>query len=451
MSFWGGLWSPAEILATASLVAALAGGLAAGRRPRAGSALRGAGLALALLLALAAALFRDLVAAAMPATVPDELLAGALGRKHAEASRMVWWVGLLASIVASTTPSARLSPGQARAGVLGLLAAAVAALVVREEPLVTALVALGGWASAARWGFAPIGAAMLGIAAFAGADARLYHDAALYEVADVRRFGPDLAAWWLSAVAAVAWLGAGLAPMRWPGRAVVLGTLVVLLGARQLALSRGPHPDLVALTPGVPEWTPRVATRVPHGCLVQRQGAELEVLALERSWAPVTCPERGAFVRDRRAPVPTLAVGRDEPTSSLVGWYPGPGEVRVLVELAGTGMDRWRRIAVPFEVWPGPQDGVFRQIAGRPSANALLLEDGVLRGSAASGFPRVPLGADVGASIAAAAGERPRVDLLLPPEEVPTIGALLDLCTTAVNVRPTGLRCVIAAGDWRSF
>ncbi|MCB9684900.1 MAG: hypothetical protein H6738_15720 [Alphaproteobacteria bacterium] len=447
------LASKAEVACLLLTVVALLGAAVARRWPRPGRGLALGAVGLAVALALASGVLRDLSVTAYRAEVPATHLAGVLGRRHADAMRIVWWGSGLAALVALALPRTRLADRRwPVAGVVGLALTLIAGVLTPQETLLTAVVGAIWLAHARREGPSAWAAGLLGLSVLAGADGRLYHDLALFQVEDVARWGWDLAARGVASAAALAWWAQALLPERRIRAGIGLGAaLAVLVAGRQVALSHGPSTELLRFVGQVPTWPVRTAYRVPHGCLVTREGDGLAVRALDRPWQAWSCPARGSFVRDRRNTPPLLALGADEPTTSMTGWYPGPGEVRLLVELEGTGMPAWRLVGEPFQVWPGPVEGRFVELAGRPGPNAVLLAGGVLRGAAGSELESSRVDGDLGAALLELVGDRPRVDFLIAPSDAPTVGDLLDVCLKARTARPTGLRCVIAEGDWTGF
>jgi hypothetical protein len=316
------------------------------------------------------------------------------GVRDVRATQLLTVAGLCWAAAAFGAPEVALPAG----------AAAALALFARRSA--------GMWAASAAW--------LLAVAAVAGAESRLFKLAALFSLDDLQWMDAALLARAVAGVGAVAAAGAGvrmwLQARSWRGVALLLGLLLALLPvgvAAGQALARGP----VYLRVGaLPIQRPAVAARMVRGCLVQGE----EVRAVEAA-----CP--AALPLPKTSPAFFAGVASTDSEALLALFEGGAGEVGVLARMdSGWALEHWRVSAVPVLVRAEP-----------PAEPALrLLPDPVV-------YTR---GMALGPALSQRTARSPRVDVLVPLAEAPTVAELLAVCAEARQAAP-GARCVLGAGE----
>lgn len=413
-----------------------------------------------LLFGTRAAVFRETRAVDGVRVLPWDEWAGLAAQYHAWAARIGWLAATVAAVVLLTDTRApsidrRIPGGWLLVGVAALFTvAAVSAPEVGWVVLVVlgiAAVSRGASTPDPRIGFAAV---LAGVAAVAGAEAHLYRVATLIAPGDVGSLdGAALAriGAWVGAGVATAWGVWRIGPAAPLGAVVgVAGLVAVDVAAARQGLARGPVDGLDAVRPVLSEWIPSAAARIPGGCLVTRTGVGWEGRdlggpreardLLARRGLP-GCPSEVGPGTFGPLGVPILAVSGDTPTEALIGWHGSPvGAVVVLVRLdGGRALPAWRISGVPFDVWEAPGTTSAGETAPLDPRGIPLPGSVLLKGTA-------PLDQQLD-RVRRVSGPFARVDLLIHPTAAPTVADLLAVCRGAQRVHPSGLRCVIAAGD----
>jgi hypothetical protein len=220
-----------------------------------------------------------------------------------------------------------------------------------------------------------------------------------------------------AAVALVAAVAAARGPGWW---AATPGALVAFLGAA--AWREGPHPGLGGRA--LPAATgSEVPYRVPFGCVVEAGGG---VVTLADHRESPECPPRvERFPAGRRRATPLFALPPEAPIEET--WPAAGGEVALLAQWPGTGRSRWGVIRIDATVLAPPGEAAPGAV---PPVNLLVTD---------------PQGR-------APAGAATKLDVVLPRDAAPDVGAFVAHCARLRRELGPGARCAVGTGDparWR--
>jgi hypothetical protein len=386
-----------------------------------------AGLLAACLLgwAWAAALFRERRGLLGLEDLPLDEWAGHVAAQHGWAMRVLCLGALGAAVVLGSAARREVLDVRASQLLLGAslcwAASAFGAPEVALPAVGAAALALGArrraglWVASAAW--------LLAVAAMAGAEARLYKLAALFSPDDLDWMDAALLARAVAVAGAVAAAGAAVRMVREArsrgGAALLLGLGLGLLPVGVLASQALAWGPVYLHVRDLPVQKPAIASRLVRGCLVEGQQV--------RSVGGQACPDALPLP----AGLPTYLYGTPSTDSRVLFELleGGAGDVGVLARMDdGWALEHWRVSAIPVVVRAQPPTEPAR----------LLLPDPVV-------YTR-------GMSLHEVLARRssPRMDVLVPMAEVPTLGELLQVCAEAQRAA-SGARCVLGGGETAGY